>query len=192
MKNENRTVRRAWRRARLHLVLGAMIFLGGRVWADEVKTVTVVYTCSNNGMLKACACPGNPRGGLARRASVLREIRSEVGEILLLDSGDLLSHTKRLAKDEVGGADEVVLRIYGLLQYDAVAVGDQELANGRTFFVDRVLTSGLPTDRGNPKSDYPSGQLRSGRSRNSAHCGGVFFKPNRADQIACRMRAEEL
>lgn len=144
MKNENRTVRRAWRRARLHLVLGAIIFFGVHVWADEVKTVTVVYTGSNNGMLKACACPGNPRGGLARRASVLREIRSEVGEILLLDSGDPLSHTKHLAKDEVGGADEVVLRIYGILQYDAVAIGDQEFANGRAFFAERVLTSGLP------------------------------------------------
>ena len=137
MKNENRTVRRAWRRARLYLVLAAILFFGVPIRADAVRTVTVVYTCSNNGMLKACACPGDPRGGLARRASVLREIRGGVGEILLLDSGDVLSPLKRLEKDAV------VLKIYGLLNYDAVAIGDQEFANGRAFFAERVLTSGL-------------------------------------------------
>jgi 5'-nucleotidase/UDP-sugar diphosphatase len=69
---------------------------------------------------------------------VLREIRGEVGEVLLLDSGDVLSGLKRLEKDEV------VLRIYGFLKYDAVAIGDQEFANGWAFLAERVLTSGLP------------------------------------------------
>ena len=119
-------------------VLGAVLFLGGHVWGDEARMITVVYTCSNNGMLRACACPGDPRGGLARRARVLREIRGEVGEVLLLDSGDVLSHLKRLEKDDV------VLEIYGRLKYDAVAIGDQEFANGRAFFAERALTSGLP------------------------------------------------
>ena len=120
------------------IVLGVILFFGGRVWADEVRTVTVLYTCSNNGMLRACACPGDPRGGLARRARVLQEIRGEVGEVLLLDSGDVLSGLKRFEKDAV------VLKIYGLMNYDAVAIGDQEFANGRAFFSERVLISGLP------------------------------------------------
>ena len=33
---------------------------GVRARANELRTNTVVYTCFNNGMLKACACPGDP------------------------------------------------------------------------------------------------------------------------------------
>ena len=172
------------------------MFLGGYAWADEVRTVTVVYTCSNNGTLRACACPGNSRGGLARRARVLRDIRDEAGEILLLDSGDLLSPLKRLSKDET------VLRVYGLLQYDAIAIGDQEFANGRAFFMDRVLTSGLPwmsaTLRAEP-FDFAQDRLRTGSGQASGrslegyedqetggsalYCEGAFGRSSGGDWV---------
>jgi hypothetical protein len=48
---------------------------GGHIRADELRTITVVYTCSNNGMLKACACPGDPE--IARMMEVYLSVGME-------------------------------------------------------------------------------------------------------------------
>ncbi|MFH1007679.1 MAG: metallophosphatase [Candidatus Latescibacterota bacterium] len=138
MKNVKPARHSAWRHALWHLLMGAMLFWGGSVRAEELRTVTVIYTSCNNGMLEACACPGNPRGGLARRAQLIRDIRAEVGEVLLLDSGDVVSPLHRPAKDEM------VLTIYGLLNYDGIAIGDQEFGEGRDSFSERIARPGLP------------------------------------------------
>ena len=107
--------------------------------SGEGEELTIVYTGSTNGALWPCyECSPEPKGGLARRATLLYQLREELPDFLLLDTGDLLSARGR----PIG--DRKVLEMYGLLGYDAITVGDQEFINGRTFFETEVLGARLP------------------------------------------------
>ncbi len=109
--------------------LSAFIFLllplaGGEAWA--AADLTVLFSGSANGILRACYCPNSPWGGLAKRTWLVERLREISGEenVLLLDSGDLFP-----AESD---ADVIppLLRLYAGLRYDAVAIGDQELLIG--------------------------------------------------------------
>lgn len=101
--------------------------------------LTIAYTGSTNGAIWPCeGCFAEPLGGLGRRATVLQQLRRKRPDLLLLDSGDLLSARGRST------GDRQVLGVYGLLGYDAVNVGDQEFINGREFFDAEVRGAGLP------------------------------------------------
>jgi 2',3'-cyclic-nucleotide 2'-phosphodiesterase (5'-nucleotidase family) len=104
----------------LALLLAASALMGsGR---KETKIV-IFYTASLNGNLDGCTCVASPRAGLVTRAPWLRS-RPERDSSLLVDAGDLFD----TRADDLMPA--LVLDSYSELGYDAIAVGDQELANG--------------------------------------------------------------
>lgn len=122
----------------LLLAMFTALYVGGNVSAGE-KELTVLYTGSTDGALWPCyECSPEPKGGLARRATVLYQLRAERPDLLLLDTGDVLSARGR----PIG--DRRMLEVYGWLAYDAITTGDQEFVNGRTFFETEVLGAGLP------------------------------------------------
>jgi len=92
------------------------------------QSITVYYSSSLNGNLDGCQCRGNPRAGLVKRAAWLRAQR-EVERSVLVDAGDILD----VYPDDLLARG--ILESYADLGYDAVAVGDQEFANG----IDRLL-----------------------------------------------------
>ena len=117
------------------LALLAALCLG----CGDERELTIAYTGSTDGVIWPCmGCAEEPSGGLARRATAMRRLRESEPDLLLVDSGDLLSARGR----PVG--DRKVLELYRLLEYDAVNVGDQEFINGPGFFRDEVLAAGLP------------------------------------------------
>lgn len=99
--------------------------------------ITIIFTTSTNGVLKACPCAARPLGGLARRKALLDSIRTGEGDFLLVDSGDFLTTMGRKRQDRY------VIRAYEMLGYDAVNIGDQELVGGWDFFGKNLLGSGL-------------------------------------------------
>lgn len=106
---------------------------------QAASTLTIVYTGSTNGALWPClSCSAVPLGGVGRRAHVLRQLRHEHSDMLLVDSGDVLSAKGRKA------GDRRLLQVYERLEYDAVNVGDQEFVNGRAFFDTCVAGAGVP------------------------------------------------
>lgn len=86
---------------------------------------TIYYTSSLNGNLDGCVCKGAPKAGLVKRAFYLRRER-DVDTSLLVDTGDIFDvyEDKILARE--------ILEVYRELDYDAIAVGDQEFSNGIT------------------------------------------------------------
>ncbi len=84
---------------------------------------TIYYTSSLNGNLDGCVCKGAPKAGLVKRAFYLRSER-DVDTSLLVDTGDIFDiyEDKFLARE--------ILEVYRELDYDAIAVGDQEFSNG--------------------------------------------------------------
>lgn len=86
------------------------------------EPLVVYYTSSLNGNLDGCDCKSNPKAGLVKRAAFLRERDRQA--TILVEIGDILDPRG----DEVGA--EHILQVYKELDYDAMAVGDQEFANG--------------------------------------------------------------
>jgi 2',3'-cyclic-nucleotide 2'-phosphodiesterase (5'-nucleotidase family) len=90
---------------------------------NDEHTLTILYSSSLNGNLDGCDCKGSPRGGLVKRAAWLRTLdKPEQG--LLVDGGDLLDPypDRELATS--------IFDTYLELGYAAIALGDQEFANG--------------------------------------------------------------
>jgi 2',3'-cyclic-nucleotide 2'-phosphodiesterase (5'-nucleotidase family) len=91
--------------------------------AGADATLKIYYTASLNGNLDGCNCDMNPVAGLVKRAAFLRNLEP-TGPALLLDAGDIF--------DEYPDPDleRQILEVYEELGYDAIALGDQELAAG--------------------------------------------------------------
>ena len=131
-----RARRHGWKAVGLLVLLSWVLLSAGCARTTEV---TLAYTGSADGVIWPCyGCAWEPTGGLARRATALAQLRDERPDLLLVDSGDLLSARGR----PIG--DRKVLEVYRLLGYDAVNVGDQEFINGAEFFRTEVLGAGLP------------------------------------------------
>lgn len=92
------------------------------------EKITILYSHNNNGLLDASPCPGNPCGGLARRASLIKEYRLKNKDILVLESGDIFS-----SHEDTFGR-KYLLEAIEYINYDAICVGDQELLNDVSFF----------------------------------------------------------
>lgn len=120
---------------KLSIVSIFLLILSGSVSGQDLP-ITVIYTNNNNGNILECECEDQPYGGLARRKTVFDQIRNERKNTITVDAGDFL--------DQFGtkpDQDELVIRLYEKLGYDAVNIGDNELANESVFFRNKLLSS---------------------------------------------------
>lgn len=72
-----------------------------------------------------CDCPNDPYGGLSERVTLIRDLRKKTKQVLLLDSGNMVS----LFGDYDLKASSV-LRLMNLMGYDAALVGRNEFYRG--------------------------------------------------------------
>lgn len=96
---------------------------------NAADRLTVVYTGNTRGKLRACGCPGDPYGGLAERATLIKQLREQEKPFLLLDSGNMVS----LFGDYSRKAG-CVIKLMNLMNYDAVGIGFNELYYGLERF----------------------------------------------------------
>jgi 2',3'-cyclic-nucleotide 2'-phosphodiesterase (5'-nucleotidase family) len=122
---------------RFALPLLALLLAASALPASGKKEARIVlfYTASLNGNLDGCTCAASPRAGLVTRAAWLRS-RPHVDDSLLVDAGDLLD----TRADDL--MPDLIMDSYLELGYDAVAVGDQDLANGAAALL--ALKQGRP------------------------------------------------
>jgi len=123
-------------------------------YAEEI---TILYTGETHAMIYHCNCPVEPDGGIARRATLVKQIRKENPNTLLLDSGgffaggplDEYSQNSQLDLNRT----EAQLKGMELIRYDAVAIGDDEFNFGRKFLEDKISVSKIPFLSSNMESD---------------------------------------
>jgi len=106
------------RKAALNEKLSA---LSGKKW-DKPSEVAVYFTGSANGYLESCNCYKHPYGGYIKLVSFLKQQAGKYANHILLDSGDFLPYGVTAAQAKS------VFKAMSLAGYDAVAVGDQDLA----------------------------------------------------------------
>jgi peroxiredoxin len=95
---------------------------------SEENEITVLFSNSTNGYFKSCDCPSHPFGGLTRRATLIKEIKSKKPNVLVLDTGDLLAP---YSTDVMG---KYLVKCMDNLKCDVMAIGDQELLLGLDKF----------------------------------------------------------
>ncbi len=100
----------------------------------ELKSgsLTIIYSSNIGAMMYPCGCRV-PMGGLARRATVVRQIKSEVPDALVLDSGALLYPSQYLYPpyDEIGKRTSYFIAdIVSDIGIDALNVSSYDLAFG--------------------------------------------------------------
>lgn len=126
----------------------------GSSFAEEV---TLVYTGSTHAMLYPCNCPTEPDGGVARRATLVKELRSGNPNLLLLDSGNFFSSGLRDENTQNTQLDMqrtiVNLRAMELMKYDAVNLGEDEFNFGENFFLENADKFKLKFVSANLKSE---------------------------------------
>jgi hypothetical protein len=96
--------------------------------------LTIIYTTDTNGFLQTCGCSGGQVGGLAKRATLIRELQAGAGTVLLLDGGDLAGDLDRA---------EAVMDCLRLMRYEAVGVSGLDTKLGPDFFRS-AFRRGLP------------------------------------------------
>ncbi|MBN1680589.1 MAG: 5'-nucleotidase C-terminal domain-containing protein [Anaerolineae bacterium] len=88
---------------------------------EETFALTIMHTNDTHAQHEP-----NGDGGVARQATVVKQIRAEVENSLLLDAGDRFTGT--LFHQQYHGQDNV--QIMNLLGYDAMTLGNHEFDNG--------------------------------------------------------------
>lgn len=130
---------------KLKLTLMVFIIISNLAFAQT--KMTILYTNNINGSLENCLCPEHPFGSLEKMKGVVDSIKNVKKNVLLLEGGDLLSPFGDAEKDQY------VLKIIDLYPYDAMAIGDQEFANGIDFFYREAKKYKLPYISANLQSD---------------------------------------
>tara|TARA_Y100000590_G_scaffold238223_2_gene268001 strand:- start:1879 stop:3453 length:1575 start_codon:yes stop_codon:yes gene_type:complete len=102
------------------------------------KDIVLLYTNNTNGALENCLCPEKAYGSLEKRVHYLREWLKENPNSVLVDAGDFLSASRNALKDSIA------FRIYEMMAYDAIGLGDQEFFKGTQFITDLIEGSSLP------------------------------------------------
>jgi len=120
--------------------------VGGGVAAEDEVTLHFVVTTDVHGHLRA-KVHALPEGGELREGGaallggyVANLRRKRPGRVVLLDVGDTLTGT--LEANHFGGSP--VVRAYGLLGYDAMALGNHEFDLGRAVLEQRAAEASFP------------------------------------------------
>lgn len=122
------------------LPLGVASASSGISRSDEI---TILYTNDTHARLDPF--PKNAKefaglGGIAKRASLIKKIRSQQKNVLLLDAGDVFHGSTWF---EVYGGS-VDFKLMTEMNYDAMAIGNHEFDRGPDGFAEAAQHSGFP------------------------------------------------
>lgn len=119
--------------------------------------ITILYTGETHAMLYPCNCPKEPDGGIARRATLIKQLRKENPNTLVLDSGGFFAgglmdeYTQNTELDTQRTL--LNLKAMELMKYDAATIGDDEFNFGQGFFLENITKANLNFISSNIKLD---------------------------------------
>lgn len=111
------------------------------------KEIAILYTGETHAMLYPCNCPKEPDGGIARRATLIKQLRKENPDTLVLDSGGFFGgglldeYTQNIDFDRQRTL--VNLKAIELMQYDALTIGDDEFNFNQEFLLKNIDKTNL-------------------------------------------------
>lgn len=111
------------------------------------EKVVILYTGETHADLYPCHCPVAPNGGIARRATKIKELRKIYPNLLLVDSGGFFAGGK-LDEYSLGEALDkqrtlINLKAMEMMGYDAAAMGNEEFNFGKDFLEGQIKGSSI-------------------------------------------------
>ena len=132
-----------WKIWTMAVVLGALVWFGWTRLGDTKGefSLTILHTNDVHAHYEPFQPWGEPvQGGAARLSTVVREIRSQERNVLLLDAGDQFQGTLFF---NVGGAS-LVADVMNGIGYDAMVVGNHEFDAGPSELAAFLAATGFP------------------------------------------------
>lgn len=102
------------------------------------QTLFIVYTSNLNGYLEPCNCQQAYLGGMTRLVTAVDSLQRIHPDMILIDSGDFFKSYPLQA------GNWLMLEMMDSLDYDAIALGDQEFVDGIEFLLRGLDHFGLP------------------------------------------------
>ncbi len=110
---------------------------------SSIEKLTILHTNDVHSRIDPFPMDGSRNAGLAgvaRRAALIKQIRAEEKNVLLLDSGDIFQGTPYF--NLYGG--ELELKLMSQLGYDAATLGNHDFDNGIDGFVKQMPNAIFP------------------------------------------------
>lgn len=110
---------------------------------SSIEKLTILHTNDVHSRIDPFPMDGSRNAGLAgvaRRAALIKQIRSEEKNVLLLDAGDIFQGTPYF--NLYGG--ELELKLMSKLGYDAATLGNHDFDNGIEGFVKQMPNANFP------------------------------------------------
>jgi hypothetical protein len=133
-------------RIKVAVALSALFILGLNVkcFAEDVTLVLVGQT---HAMLYHCNCPVEPDGGIARRATLIQQLRKSNPNTLIVDSGSFFAGGP-MDQGSLGETLDKVrtivhLKAMDLMKYDAVSLSPDEFNFGTKFLEENIAKTGI-------------------------------------------------
>src|SRR5690606_32766314 len=101
------------------------------------RRLTILHTHDMNSRIEPYPNDGGSfanRGGMARRATLIQEIRRQEPHVLLLDAGDIFQGTPYF--NFYGG--ELEFKLMSEMGYEVATLGNHEFDNGINGFADQL------------------------------------------------------
>ena len=118
------------------------------IWSQAYsQEITILYSGDTHAMLYPCNCPAEPDGGISRRASLIKQIRQENPNTIVVDAGGFFAgglkddYTQNVQLDM--SRSLINLKAMELMQYDAVGLADDEFNFGRNFLEEYIAQTKL-------------------------------------------------
>ena len=116
---------------------------------SRAAEVVLLYTGDTQSFLEVCGCADNQLGGIARRATMVRDLRRSHPDALLLDAGGLFAGDTVLDQLRC----KIHLNAMKAMRYDVANAGVGELRFGQAFFETMRDSGGVPFASANLKVD---------------------------------------
>lgn len=120
-------------------IIISLLFVTGMVYAQEI---TLLYTGQTHAMIYHCNCPKEPDGGIARRAALIKSLKANNPNTLVLDAGGFFAggtldeYTQNTQLDIQ--RTKINLAAMGLMGYDAAAISPDEFNFGEKFLLESI------------------------------------------------------
>lgn len=111
--------------------------------AADLKHLVILHTNDVHSRIEPFPMDGSRNqglGGVARRAALLKQIRSNEENVLLLDAGDIFQGTPYFNK--FGG--ELEIKLMSEMKYDAATMGNHDFDNGLEGFHKQLPHANFP------------------------------------------------
>ncbi len=112
------------------------------------RTLNIIYTGSMNGKLEPCGCsPKTDFGGVARLSGYLSGHEKELSPYILIDGGNFASQDTPQGRLQA----EAMLKSFGIMKYNAVALLKKEKAFPEDFFPSLIKENNIPAVSDSPQ-----------------------------------------